>query len=115
GVCDTFGVGLSMHSNSHLGISLAAMAHLGTATPNLTYAADTHTPWQCGLDVLETPLSFVDGAVTAPDGPGLGVTLDRDALARLHENYHRCGITERDDTGYFRRFQPDFVAARPRW
>ena len=37
-----------------------------------------------------------------PTGPGLGVELDRDALARLHEQYLACGITERDDTGYYR-------------
>ncbi|MDQ3787654.1 MAG: glucarate dehydratase, partial [Actinomycetota bacterium] len=36
--CDTFGLSLSMHSNSHLGVSLAAMTHLAAATPNLTYA-----------------------------------------------------------------------------
>jgi len=115
GLCETYDVGLSMHSNSHLGISLAAMAHLGAATPNLTYAADTHTPWQLGVDVLETPLSFVDGAVPVPSGPGLGVSLDRDALARMHEDYLRCGIRERDDTGYLRQFQPDFEALKPRW
>ena len=33
GICDTFGLGLSMHSNSHLGISLAAMVHLAGADP----------------------------------------------------------------------------------
>jgi glucarate dehydratase len=115
GICETYDVGLSMHSNSHLGISLAAMTHLGAATPNLTYAADTHTPWQLGVDVLETPLSFVDGAVPVPSGPGLGVSLDRDALARMHEDYLRCGIRERDDTGYLRQFQPDFEALKPRW
>ena len=31
GICGTFGIGLSMHSNSHLGISLAAMTHLAAA------------------------------------------------------------------------------------
>ena len=46
GICETFGLGLSMHSNSHLGISLAAMVHLAAATPNLTYACDTHWPWK---------------------------------------------------------------------
>ena len=37
GICDNFGLGLSMHSNSHLGISLAAMVHLagGNAEPDL--------------------------------------------------------------------------------
>jgi glucarate dehydratase len=112
-ICRTWRVGVSMHSNSHLGISLAAMTHLGGALPELSYAADTHTPWQCGVDVLEEPLSIVDGAVTVPSGPGLGVTLDRDALARMHEDYLRCGIRERDDTGYMRTFQPGWE--RPLW
>lgn len=31
-ICETFGLGMSMHSNSHLGISLAAMTHLAAAT-----------------------------------------------------------------------------------
>ncbi|MBB5870708.1 glucarate dehydratase [Allocatelliglobosispora scoriae] len=115
GICETWGLGVSMHSNSHLGISLAAMTHLGAALPQLSYAADTHTPWQLGLDVVERPLRFVDGAVPVPTGPGLGVTLDRDMLARLHENYVRVGITARDDTGYMRRLQPGFDPARPRW
>lgn len=112
-ICQTWGLGVSMHSNSHLGISLAAMTHLGAALPQLTYAADTHTPWQGGVDVLEEPLELVGGAVRVPDRPGLGVELDRDALARLHENYLRCGIRERDDTGYMRTFSAGFEP--PRW
>ncbi|MFI1092528.1 glucarate dehydratase family protein [Streptomyces sp. NPDC020917] len=115
GICETWGLGLSMHSNSHLGISLAAMTHLGAALPQLTYAADTHTPWQLGVDVVEHPLTFVDGAVPVPMSPGLGVRLDRDALARLHENYLRQGIVGRDDSGYMRRFHPDFDPTKPRW
>lgn len=105
-ICRTWGVGVSMHSNSHLGISLAAMTHLGASLPELTYAADTHTPWQCGVDVLESPLPIVDGSVSVPDAPGLGVRLDRDTLARMHEDYEKCGVRERDDTGYIRKFQP---------
>lgn len=114
-ICHTWGLGLSMHSNSHLGISLAAMVHLGAATPHLTYDADTHTPWQLGADVVTDPLTFTGGAVTVPDRPGLGVTLDRDALARMHADYLACGIRERDDTGYLRRFRPDHQKRRPRW
>ncbi len=113
--CRTWGIGVSMHSNSHLGISLAAMTQLGAALPELSYAADTHTPWQYGADVLAEPLRISDGSVAVPDRPGLGVRLDPDALARLHENYRRCGIRERDDTGYMRRFDPSFRKRRPRW
>jgi glucarate dehydratase len=115
--CDTFGLGLSMHSNSHLGISLAAMTHLAAATPNLTYACDTHWPWKDPADDVIEPgvLRFADGAVEVPTAPGLGVELDREALARLHEQYLACGITTRDDTGYYRSRHPDFDPTPPRW
>jgi Enolase C-terminal domain-like len=115
GTCDTFGIGLSMHSNSHLGISLAAMVHLAAATPNLTYACDTHWPWKAEDVVAGEPLTFSGGSVKVPDGPGLGVELDRDALTRLHEQYLSCGIRNRDDTGYMRRFAPDYERRQPRW
>jgi glucarate dehydratase len=113
-LCDTFGWGLSMHSNSHLGISLAAMVQLAAATPNLRYACDTHMPWATD-DVVRTPLSFIDGAVPVPDAPGLGVELDADSLAHLHEQYLRCGITRRDDGSYMRQFRPDFVRPNGNW
>nr|WP_238992794.1 enolase C-terminal domain-like protein [Jiangella aurantiaca] len=114
-VCAAWGVGVSMHSNSHLGISLAAMTHLAAAAPQLTYAADTHTPWRGDADVVQDPLSIVDGAVEVPHRPGLGVTLDRDALARMRDDYVRCGITERDDTGYLRTIDPAWEPRQPRW
>jgi glucarate dehydratase len=43
------------------------------------------------------------------------VTLDRDALARMHEDYLRCGIRSRDDFTYMRTFRPDFEKRVPRW
>jgi glucarate dehydratase len=117
GICDTFGIGMSMHSNSHLGISLAAMTHLGAVLPNLPYALDTHWPWkQPGEDVIAPgALSFSAGSVRVPAGPGLGVELDRDQLARLHEQYLACGLRQRDDTGYMQRADPAFDAKLPRW
>ncbi|MET7645217.1 glucarate dehydratase family protein [Streptomyces sp. NPDC005426] len=115
GICDTFGVGLSMHSNSHLGISLAAMTHLAAATPHLTYACDTHWPWKTEEVVEPGVLAFTDGSVQVPKGPGLGVELDRDALARLHEQYLGCGLRNRDDTGYMRRIVPGYEKKSPRW
>ena len=45
-----FGLGLSMHSNNHLGVSMMAMAQVAVATPHLTYACDTHYPWQTERD-----------------------------------------------------------------
>ena len=96
-ICQTWNLGLSMHSNSHLGISLLAMTHLAAAIPNLTYACDTHYPWQVEEVLAGGKLEFVDGSLKVPTSPGLGAKLDQDALAQLHENYLKCGITKRDD------------------
>ena len=114
-IARTFGLGLSMHSNSHLGISLAAMTHVGVTIPNLTYACDTHYPWQEDEVITGGKLCFTDGALAPPPGPGLGVTLDRGALARLHDNYLRCGIRVRDDGGEMRKHQPDWHGGLPRF
>ncbi|MFI0354831.1 glucarate dehydratase family protein [Actinomadura sp. 9N407] len=117
GICETFGLGLSMHSNSHLGISLAAMTHLAAASPGLTYACDTHWPWKDADEDVIVPgaLTFENGALAVPTAPGLGVTLDRDRLARLHEQYVECGIRDRDDTGYMRSVDPSYELRKPRW
>src|SRR5690606_28522578 len=47
-ICETFGRDLSMHSTSHLGISLAARVHSGAASPKPPYPLDTHYPCQSG-------------------------------------------------------------------
>ena len=49
-LCSVLGMGLSMHSNSHLGVSLMAMTHVAAASPNLSFACDTHYPWQTERD-----------------------------------------------------------------
>lgn len=117
GITETFGLGLSMHSNSHLGISLAAMVHLAAATPNLDYACDTHWPWKDEDEDVVTAgaLRFMDGAVPVPTTPGLGVELDRDGLEKLHRQYLECGLKGRDDTGYMQRINPEYELQSPRW
>jgi glucarate dehydratase len=115
GICETFGIGLSMHSNSHLGISLAAMVQLAAAVPNLSYACDTHWPWKTEDVVAGEPFTFTGGAIRVPDRPGLGIELDPDALGRLHEQYLSCGLRNRDDTGYRQRLDPGYKRLQPRW
>ena len=114
-LCQTFGLGLSMHSNSHLGVSLVAMAHLCASVPLLTYACDTHYPWQDDEVVEGGRLRFEQGSLRVPTAPGLGVTLDREALARLHDNYLRCGIRNRDDLAQMRKYDPAFTGRQPRF
>lgn len=115
GICETFGRGLSMHSNSHLGISLAAMVHLGAALPQLTYALDTHYPWQSDEVITAGRFTFEEGSVAVPQSPGLGVELDRNALAKLHQNYLDCGLTKRDDEIEMQKVQPGWRFQSVRW
>ena len=115
GVCQTFGRDLSMHSNSHLGISLAAMVHLGAAIPNLKYALDTHYPWQSDEIIIGGRLNFENGQVAVPNGAGLGVELDKKALAKLHQNYLDCGLTKRNDEIEMQKVQPGWTFKATRW
>lgn len=114
-MCQTFGLGLSMHSNSHLGISLVAMTHLAASVPHLSYACDTHYPWQDDEVVTGGRLRFEAGALKVPTAPGLGVTIDREALARLHDNYEHCGIRNRNDLAQMRKIDPGFTGLQPRF
>lgn len=114
-LCQTFDMGLSMHSNSHLGISLIAMTHLAASVPHLSYACDTHYPWQDEEIVQGGRLKFENGSLRVPRGPGLGVSMDREALDRLHDNYLHCGIRNRDDLGQMRKYDPTFTGKQPRY
>ena len=82
----TLDLGVGMHSNSHLGLSMAAMVNSAATMPTLRYACDTHYPW-VGEDVLADPIEFEGGAVEVTDDPGLGVEVDEAELDRLHEQY----------------------------
>ncbi|HLK66250.1 MAG TPA: enolase C-terminal domain-like protein [Bryobacteraceae bacterium] len=112
------GMGLSMHSNSHLGVSLMAMTHVAAACPNLTYACDTHYPWQTAADeiVVGGRIPFTNGCVRIPDRPGLGVDLDYDQVARGRERYAKIPYRKRDDEAEMRKHvDPNWKRVLPRW
>ncbi|MEE4545655.1 glucarate dehydratase family protein [Streptomyces sp. V4-01] len=116
-VCRTFGVGLSMHSNTHLGISLAAMTHVAATVPNLDYACDSHYPWQTE-DVITERHVFEGGRLAVSDRPGLGVELDREVLAALHRRWLEDDGTmrDRDDAAAMRKADPRWqTPSVPRW
>lgn len=117
-LCEVLNMGMSMHSNSHLGISLMAMAHVAAACPNLTYACDTHYPWQTERDevVIGGRIPFYEGTVAIPQKPGLGVELDYDQLARGRERYEKIPFRRRDDEAEMRaHIDPNWKRIVPRW
>ena len=113
--CEVFGLGLSMHSNSHLGISLMAMTHLAASVEHLSYACDTHYPWQQDEVLVGGKVPIRGGCVELTDAPGLGVTLDRERLAELHEAFLRCRIRTRNDVAQMQRYRPDWEQIKPRF
>jgi glucarate dehydratase len=90
-VCDTFQLGIAVHSSGELGIQLATMLHLGAVLPNLTFTADAHYHHLTGDVITGGPMRYERGAIRVPDGPGLGVTLDRDKVAEYAELYRELG------------------------
>lgn len=74
------------------GIGLAAAVHWVAALPSYPHAENVPYPALIEYDVgrnplqsaiFETPIRFADGYLEVPTGPGLGITLDREALRRF--------------------------------
>jgi glucarate dehydratase len=91
GICETFQLGVAVHSSGELGIQLATMLHLGAVLPNLSFAADAHYHHLTD-DIIEGGLMpYREGRIAVPTGPGLGVKLDREKVREYAELYKRLG------------------------
>src|SRR5271169_2000607 len=85
GVCETFQLGVAVHSSGELGVQLATMLHLGAVLPNLSFAADAHYHHLTD-DIIEGGLmKYENGGICVPRGPGLGVKLNRDKMRQYSE------------------------------
>jgi glucarate dehydratase len=103
-VCETFQLGVAVHSSGELGIQLATMLHLGAVIPNLSFAADAHYHHLTD-DVIQGGLMrYEGGAICVPQEPGLGVKLEREKLGKYSELYRRLG-----------NYPYDQDPARPGW
>jgi glucarate dehydratase len=96
-LCDAWGLTWGSHSNNHFDVSLAMFTHVAAAAPGDITAIDTHWIWQDGQRITTEPYAIIDGYLTVPDKPGLGVELDMDAVNAANELYQREGLGGRDD------------------
>jgi glucarate dehydratase len=86
GACEAMGVGFWCYSGD-AGIATAGYLHMTAATPWITEPSQSLFRWQVG-DVIEGgPFRQTNNVVRVPEGPGLGVTLDRAELARWHRHF----------------------------
>ncbi|PFN98569.1 glucarate dehydratase [Bacillus sp. AFS076308] len=98
-MCNDWGLTWGSHSNNHFDISLAMFTHVAAAAPGEITAIDTHWIWQEGIERLtKDPFQIVDGHLTIPDKPGLGVEVDMDQIMKAHELYNNMGLNSRDDS-----------------
>ncbi|PHV65777.1 glucarate dehydratase [Williamsia muralis] len=97
-LCDVWGLTWGSHSNNHFDVSLAMFTHVAAAAPGDITAIDTHWIWQDGQRITKEPFEIIDGHLTVPDRPGLGVELDMDQVDAAHELYLREGLGSRDDS-----------------
>jgi len=112
-VCETFQLGIAVHSSGELGIQLATMLHLGAVLPNLSFAADAHYHHLTDDIIVGGKMRYEGGRIRVPDGPGLGVQLDREKVREYAELYQELGGYPYDrDPG-----RPDWYALVPndRW
>ena len=65
------------------GIACTAGTHLIAATPNISLGCEFYQPnFYLVEDLLAEPFPVKNGKVQLPKGPGLGITVDEDRLAR---------------------------------
>jgi glucarate dehydratase len=113
GVCETFQLGVAVHSSGELGIQLATMLHLGAVVPNLTFSADAHYHHLKDDLVEGEKFKYRNGCIKVPDAPGLGVRLDQEKLERYAELYRELGGYPYDrDPGYPNRYA---LVPKQRW
>jgi len=90
-ICETFQLGVAVHSSGELGIQLATMLHLGAVIPNLTFAADAHYHHLTD-DIIEGgKFEYQNGKIKVPESAGLGVKLNREKLNEYAELYKELG------------------------
>lgn len=83
-VAPHLGLAVGMHSGVEFGLGLATMLHCASAMPNLVHAIDSHYHHLTD-DILTEPLRYQNGQLQPPAGPGWGVALDEDKVARYAE------------------------------
>lgn len=105
-VCNTFNLGVAMHSGAEFGIELAAMLHTASTIPQMHVAGDAHYHYLKDDIIQGGLMKYEDGCINVPTGPGLGVELDEDKM-KFYETYYE----EKGD--YYARFHQD--PRRPEW
>jgi galactonate dehydratase len=80
--CATHHVPVAPHHSVGLGVALAAGLHVAAAVETLTAFEYQPTTFDHANSILRTPIQGDAAHLKLPDGPGLGVEVDEDAVIR---------------------------------
>ena len=105
-LCRDWGLTWGSHSNNHFDVSLAMFTHVAAAAPGKITAIDTHWIWQDGQRLTHDPLKIVDGKLTVPERPGLGIELDMPQVEQANALYNKMGLAGRDDAAAMQFLMP---------
>jgi muconate cycloisomerase len=83
------GVGCVLGHGFGLGVNTAAEILLGASAPNVIDGLECVGPLKTADDVVRDRFDLGRGVLDVPAGPGLGVALDEDKLARYRFFHHR--------------------------
>ena len=103
--CEVMGVGFWFYSGESA-VGTAVYMQLAAAIPFLSQPGQSLLRWYAD-DVIAEPIRPKANACPIPDGPGLGIALDPEALARCRRRYERDGvISQLGEPGqmHYRRF-----------
>ena len=82
GVADAANLSVAHHASFDLGIKTAAVLHFVAASPVMDLPPD-RVNYSLSDDVVEDRFEVSEGRMTVPEGPGLGVSVDREAVEEL--------------------------------
>jgi glucarate dehydratase len=106
GACEAMGVGFWCYSGD-AGICTAAYLHMTAAMPWMHEPSQSLFRWQIADVIQGGPIRQTNNVISVPEGPGLGVELDKDALNRWHQHYLKHGPLDHfynpDRPGCFKR------------
>lgn len=82
-IANAGGIPVYMGTFLESSIGTAANMHLAASLPALPLGGETIGPMLIGEDICVAPADYHDHALWLPEGPGLGIEIDREKLARF--------------------------------
>jgi galactonate dehydratase len=82
-LAQAFSAQMTPHNYNSMTVGMAAMLHVSAVTPNLLIAEYVPAFQPISDQLAECGFRVADGAASLPEGPGLGVAINEQALAKL--------------------------------